>query len=107
LPTSRSWTKTRWLSNPRWSLAAGLLSSKQALWISCHYCNPRCTLESFLLLAAWSLIPNSTWRTDISNVLHCAVPILLFPSPSLVGVGTCWSHLGCDRSMWLRFSFFK
>jgi hypothetical protein len=39
----------------------------------------------------WSLLPSSTSRTDISNVLHCVVPTLLFPLPSIVGAGTCWS----------------
>jgi hypothetical protein len=51
-------------------------------------------LDSFLPSAAWSLLPSSPWRADISNVLHYAVPNLLFPSPSLVGAGTFWSTSG-------------
>jgi hypothetical protein len=47
-----------------------------------------------LSLAAWSLLPSNTWRTDISNVPHYVEPnllfLLLFPNDA----GTCWSASG-------------
>jgi hypothetical protein len=75
-----------------WSLAFYRLSKTS--WMSCYCYKPHCILDNFLLSAAWFLLPSSTWKMEISNVLCCVVPTPLFLLLSIAVVATYWSTFG-------------